>query len=117
MSRWLDAATRATSPANETNKAPPAAPKLMVASPHECVLLELSVLSEGITDFQANGIASIQDHILAAINGGNRTPGAIATTTELGATATYQELDRMVLAEVLSTSCNGSYCHRKTMPE
>ncbi len=38
---------------------------------------------------------SAEIFILAAIRAGRKTPGAIATATRLGATTTYQELDRM----------------------
>ena len=51
-----------------------------------------------------------QAGILGAIRAGIKTPGAIATATRLGATATYQELDRMTAAGLLTMARDGTYC-------
>ena len=53
--------------------------------------------------------ADAQTAILAAIRAGCLTPGAIATATRLGATATYQELDRMTEAGLIQMAVNGAY--------
>ncbi|MEO8245140.1 MAG: hypothetical protein ABI832_22890 [bacterium] len=53
--------------------------------------------------------AYAQTAILAAIQGGCLTPGAIATATRLGATATYHELDRKADAASIRMASNGPY--------
>ena len=53
--------------------------------------------------------ASPQTAVLAAIRAGNLTPGAIATATKLGATASYQELDRLAKAGPIEMASNGTY--------
>ena len=112
MSRWLESAQRVTPCSDKTDKThntAPEVPKLEVSSPHGWVLSELSVLSGGAMTPQAEGNPSAQDRILAAIMAGSKSPGAIATATRLGATATYQELDRMVMAETLTMARDGTY--------
>ena len=112
MSRWLESAQRVTprsDKTDKTHKTAPEVPKPQVSSPHGWVLSELSVLSGGAMTPQAEGNPSAKDRILAAIMAGNKTPGAIATATRLGATATYQELDRMVMAETLTMARYGTY--------
>jgi len=74
--------------------------------------------SHGPAKSAPTGSASnAQDRILAAIREGNKTPGAIATATRLGGTATYQQLDRMVLAEALTMARDGTYCPAPTATE
>lgn len=53
--------------------------------------------------------ANLQTAILTAIRAGNLTPGAIATETKLGATATYQELDRLTKAGLIEMARKGTY--------
>jgi DNA-binding transcriptional ArsR family regulator len=53
-------------------------------------------------------VAGPRDAILAAIRAGNRRPEPIATATKLGATAVYQELDRMRAAGLVTVSRDGT---------
>jgi hypothetical protein len=51
---------------------------------------------------------STRDAIAQAIQGGARTPGAIAAAARLGVTLTYQELDRMTGEGILRIGANGA---------
>ena len=96
MTRWLAAARSAQTaplpPADKTDNTDrtqaPAAPPKGHPVP---VLSVLSVLSERGLPAQPSPRAAI----IRAMEGGASTPGAIATAARLGATVTYQELDRM----------------------
>ena len=46
--------------------------------------------------------------IIAAMRRGRKTPGSIATAAKLGATVTYQELDRMALEGLVTMQPNGA---------
>jgi len=62
-----------------------------------------------ITPVQVPLQPSVPDSNLAAIRAGNKTPGAVATATRLGATATYQQLDRMAEAGLVKLARDGGY--------
>lgn len=117
MTRWLAAArsaqARASNLSDKSDKtdktdktqAPMAEPDPK-ASP-SLVLSELSVLSDKGLDNLASPPPLTRAAILAAVRAGKTTPGAIATAARLGATATYQELDRMKAEGVLIMKPDG----------
>ncbi len=53
--------------------------------------------------------SSAESFILATIQAGRKTPGAIASATQMGTTAAYQKLDGMVKAGALTMARDGSY--------
>ncbi len=50
----------------------------------------------------------IDDRVLAAIETGSRTPGAVATRTRLGATTTYQSVSRLTDSGRIEQASDGS---------
>lgn len=53
-------------------------------------------------------VLSTRTTIIKAIRAGLKTPGSIATAAKLGATDTYQELDRMALEGLVTMQGNGA---------
>ena len=107
MTRWLEASRGKATASDKTDKAdktesPPLTPGKDANS--EPVTSVLSVLSGG-----ASGTRTMtQAAIIWAIKAGNRTLGSIATAAKLGVTETYQELDQMALAGLLSMDRSGA---------
>jgi hypothetical protein len=57
-----------------------------------------------------NPDTSTRAAIILALRRGMKTPGSIASAAKLGATDTYQELDRMMSDGILSMQTNGALC-------
>ena len=107
MSRWLQAARAALPPPTIPTKGDRTQPEV------ECNALA-GVLS-GSVGFVGGGIAldsepdtSTRAAINAVLAAGLKTPGSIATATKLGATVTYQELDRMAHAGLVTMQPDGA---------
>ena len=54
--------------------------------------------------------------IVRALQAGLKTPGSIATAAKLGATVTYQELDRMALDGLVTVNPNGALAMTPAAP-
>lgn len=107
MSRWLAAARAALTPPDKTDKSdktPDEAAHDPGPAPSAPVLSEMSVLSKG---GEALG-NSPQGAIIEALRRGAKTPGAVATAARLGATLTYQTLDRMAAEGLVSMKPDGA---------
>jgi predicted transcriptional regulator len=72
------------------------------------VLSDLSVLSGDGMAVCAEPPCYMRPAILAALRAGPKTPGSISTAAKLGATDTYQEIERMVANGLLSIQPNGA---------
>ncbi len=96
MSRWLQAAKAVSTPSDKTDKAAKIAPMSQaVTLQNEKAVLPQGPTPDGTCAAPIAATQSAEIIILAAIREGMKTPGAIATATRLGATTTYQDLDRM----------------------
>ena len=107
MSRWLDAAQRALPP--------PTIPTKGDKTPLETVLPAPAPVLSGFVGFVGRGKApeaqpdtSTRATIIAALRRGLKTPGSIATAAKLGATDTYQELDRMAQEGLVTMQPGGA---------
>lgn len=111
MTRWLEAARRALPPAAKTDKRDGTQPAADLVAPEgdlNPVLSDLSVLLGRVDTLAADPAASTRAAIIAALRAGLKTPGAIATAAKLGATVTYQELDRMAREGLVIQAANGA---------
>ena len=107
MTRWLEASRGIRTPADKTDISDKTQPPIVQpAQGGNCdpVLSVLSVLLERAVEVNT----PTRPAIIRAMRAGCKTPGAIATGAKLGATATYQELDRMAQDGLLSMHRDGA---------
>lgn len=71
-------------------------------------LSRVSQVSQGIHAKPKIPFASTRAAIVQALRAGLKTPGSIATATKRGATVTYQELNRMAQAGLVTVQPNGA---------
>lgn len=89
----------------------PATPATIATKTHETPpLSRVSRLSQGValeTKIQKSAPLSTRAAIFQALRAGLKTPGSIATAAKLGATDTYQELDRMAQEGLVAMQPDG----------
>lgn len=109
MTRWLAAAreAQARAPSDKTDKTDKTQPVIAEATQDAAAAPVLSVLSV-LSERGRKPEPSPRAAIIAAMRGGRCTPGAIATAARLGATVTYQELDRMLAEGLLTKHPSGA---------
>lgn len=111
MTRWLVAARTASPPAAKSDNTDKTQPQLANVTPESTpnpVLSDLSVLSGRGKALGAKPDTSPRAAMIRALRSGLKTPGSIATATKLGASDTYQELDRMTLEGLVTMQPNGA---------
>lgn len=108
MTRWLEAARQVSTPTDLTDLT-----HLTHLTPEAGGMAKVktvkSVKSGKGEPSQGHEPPRAEIIILSAIRAGNRTPGAIATATRIGATAAYQALDRMRAAGLVEMARDGAF--------
>ena len=111
MTRWLQVVQRELPPTDKTDERDRTQPEAKLVGPTghpNPVLSVLSVLSGRVKAPAPNPDTSTRAAIIGALRDGLQTPGAIATAARLGATDTYQELDRMAQEGLVIMQRNGA---------